>query len=523
MADLDDDAVIEFTTQGLAIGVGEESINLGLQSDVLSAELEDTAIKAQLISDNLLLRLYQPGGVPTPDDPFFDEPIPGSGALTPAQQDAIEKAAIDAAIAQALLLIQRSADDIATSVLANASAVLANALEAKVSEISAAFQSDYLSIAFYERDVTARVDDKAAAIQEKLETYVDEDSALAQRVDTVAAGTQQALAAIQETRTAYADADTAISQRVDGLVSDVADNRAAITTVDDARADDYQATANRLDTLESKVGVDVDAKIQTISNTVATNYSATATQIQTVTTTLNGHTATINTQQQSINGVSARWGVQLDVNGWVVGFQQNNNGAGSGSFVITAPNFVVAYPGYDAIAPFQVSFNNGRAQVSMDAAYIRDASIGTAKIADLTVTNAKIANLSVTNAKIADASITNAKIGDAEITTAKIGYAQIDTARIGANAVTTMATIAGTTDVSMGYYASGGACMIVCTGGGSMQIQIDGVTVASSATPGPGSLGTPVWTGNISAGPHTIRFFCTVAIVVTMTVFEAKR
>jgi hypothetical protein len=523
---LDGDTSIELNVQSTEVGV-----DLSLQSSALRAQLDENRVTADLVAENLILRLYQPGGVPEPDDPFFDS-IPGSGELSQEEKDAITKAAADAAVAEAMLEIQRSADDIATSVLANASAILANTLEARVQEISATFQSKYLSVAIYEQDVGARVDDKAAAIQNLLETYVDTDSALAQKVETVAAGTQQALAAVQETNTAFATADTAIGQRIDAVVADVSTNRAAIITVDDARADDYQATANRLDSLESKVSVDVDAKIQTISQTVANNYSATATQIQSVTTTLNGHTSTINVQQQSINGVSARYGVQLDVNGWMVGWVANNSGQGSGSVVITADKFVVAYPGYDAIAPFQISFNNGRSQVSMHAAYITDATIGTAKIANLAVTNAKIgdaqittakiADLQVSNAKIQDGAITNAKIGNAEITTAKIGEAQVDTLRIGANAVSTMVPFSGTGNWT---YRSGGGQMVIMISafcgssdgvGGTATINVGGVSTSVSsvyenkgasfiqATLGVGDFGVSISAGGRASGVFAV-------------------
>lgn len=61
---------------------------------------------------------------------------------------------------------------------------------------------------------------------------------------------------------------------------------------------------------------------------------------------------------------------------------------------------------------------------------IDNAVIATAHIKDLAVSTAKIANLAVSGAKIADAAITSAKIGDAAIVNAKIADGAINNAKI---------------------------------------------------------------------------------------------
>src|SRR5690348_11067887 len=67
----------------------------------------------------------------------------------------------------------------------------------------------------------------------------------------------------------------------------------------------------------------------------ATEDSTLASDISTLTTTVNGNTATIQTVQSSVNGLEAKYGVTLNVNGYVTGFEQNNNGQ-SGSFIVQA-------------------------------------------------------------------------------------------------------------------------------------------------------------------------------------------
>jgi hypothetical protein len=57
-----------------------------------------------------------------------------------------------------------------------------------------------------------------------------------------------------------------------------------------------------------------------------------------------GNRASIETMNTSVNGVLAKYGVTLDVNGYVTGFQQLNNGS-TGSFQINADYFAIVKPG----------------------------------------------------------------------------------------------------------------------------------------------------------------------------------
>lgn len=68
--------------------------------------------------------------------------------------------------------------------------------------------------------------------------------------------------------------------------------------------------------------------------------NANATNINNVTTTVGGHTASIASHQTSINGVMAKAGIALNVNGHVIGWTLNNNGL-SGDMTILANKFSV--------------------------------------------------------------------------------------------------------------------------------------------------------------------------------------
>lgn len=96
----------------------------------------------------------------------------------------------------------------------------------------------------------------------------------------------------------------------------------------------------------------------------------------------------------------AKYGVKLDVNGYVTGWAMNNNGS-TGDMIVLADRFAVGAPGGGNIVPFTVNTTpqtiNGvyvPAGTYMDAAYIQNGTITNAKIANLAVDSAKIASVS---------------------------------------------------------------------------------------------------------------------------------
>jgi len=96
----------------------------------------------------------------------------------------------------------------------------------------------------------------------------------------------------------------------------------------------------------------------------------------------------------------AKYGVKLDVNGYVTGWAMNNNGA-AGDMIVLADRFAVGAPGGGNIVPFTVNTTpqtiNGvyvPAGTYMDAAYIKNGTVTNAKIGNAAIDDAKIANLS---------------------------------------------------------------------------------------------------------------------------------
>lgn len=279
-----------------------------------------------------------------------------------------------------------------------------NTLDAAITDEETARADGDSAIASSVSSLTATVNGNYTALQARISTEEDArvsgDSALATRATALEAtvnsstdGNAALKARIASEETARASGDTAIASSVSALTATVTNNNtsinARVATEETARASGDSALASRATALEAVVNSSTDgntvlkariadeesaratndsalavrataleatvnnattgvaataARIATEESARASGDSALATQITSVSTTVGANTASISTLQTSVNGLSARYGVTLNVNGYVTGFAQNNDGT-SGSFDILADKFRVVVPG----------------------------------------------------------------------------------------------------------------------------------------------------------------------------------
>jgi len=263
--------------------------------------------------------------------------------------------------------------------------------------------------------------------------------------DELLAGVNTDLAAINtvnyQANLERIDGDLAVVARVDLISATSNDNAAAILSEQIVRAAADSAIAADITTIQSSVG-DNTVSIQTTSSVainaanVANAANATANNADSLSAALDDVVNGSNLAGD--NGLTAQYMVKLDVNGYVSGFGQYNDGTNS-RFLIHASNFAVGNPLVagslnDIVYPFAIETVNGVQTIALNAlTMIPDASIGSAAIADASIINAKIGTAAITNAKIGNLAVTNAKIANAAVTSAKIGSLAVDTVKLAGN------------------------------------------------------------------------------------------
>lgn len=212
-------------------------------------------------------------------------------------------------------------------------------------------------------------------------------------------GDYDTLAGVVAAHTAsIADHESRITSTASGLTAEIAartalaatvgTNTAAIATEATARATADSANASAITTVAAIVNNPISG--------VAANYAAVNVEA--------------SARAAADTSLFARYAVKLDVNGYVVGWELNNNGT-SGDFNVLATTFSVGAPGRAGITPFIVrtvsSTENGVTippGIYADAAYFVNLQAMIAKFGNAAISSAQIQSLAAT--KITSGAIT---------------------------------------------------------------------------------------------------------------------
>lgn len=257
---------------------------------------------------------------------------------------------------------------------------------------------------------------------------------------TLGARLGTAEAAIASETVARATADGALAAQITALQAGVDDSLAAITTEQQALADADSALADITTTL---------------------------------TTTVGGHSATLAAYAGSIDGLAARAGVRLDVNGRVTGWVLNDDGS-QGSFDVVADKFRV-FNGAASVPVFEIV--GGITYIR--SAVIQDAAITTPRLASGSVTITRNFAVPVTT------------IDQYNQTVLETGFVQVGDA-VDGNCTITFTGVANLTqnsdtgqvwflkvDTGGGYYEAASTTLGAVTGGGSTKASLHGVLSVS--------------------------------------------
>lgn len=156
--------------------------------------------------------------------------------------------------------------------------------------------------------------------------------------------------------------------------------------------------------------------------------------------------STITTISDTVDGVSARYGVALSVNGYVTGFLQHNDGE-SGIFVILADKFAVVDPSGDPAEPQYVPFeiSGGKINITGDVTIDGDLLVsGTINgLTKLSTTEAH----RIGSTQIGADAITTTQLNASAVTAAKIASSQITATHISGTQLDVLAATTGTLEV----------------------------------------------------------------------------
>lgn len=243
--------------------------------------------------------------------------------------------------------------------------------------------------------LAAGLADAQTAIVTEQTVRATEDEAMASDIQILYSGLEDNQAAILNEQTARANELEALATTVSGLSTQYQNTLAAVQTEQTARVDGDAALANSITSLQTQLGTDISALNSSISSIqTSLDGKASASQLNTLSTTVAGQTATIQQNSTSIDGILAKYTVKIDNNGYITGYgllSSNNNGVPSSSFVIRADSFALVMPGYGDYTPFAI----GPAGVSFTGNTAWSNVTGSGKPADNATVGADATNLKV--------------------------------------------------------------------------------------------------------------------------------
>ena len=142
------------------------------------------------------------------------------------------------------------------------------------------------------------------------------------------------------------------------------------------RISEDQVTAQNINTVAAYLA-GTAATIETIRQAVVNGEDSVAQKIETIESQAAGNSAAITTIQESINGIEARWGIAIDLNGRVVGLVQLDGSASGSTFTVVADKFIIAHPtdSGQLMTPFVVGLVNGVPTVGINGNLVVDGSI----------------------------------------------------------------------------------------------------------------------------------------------------
>lgn len=295
--------------------------------------------------------------------------------------------------------------------------------------------------------LTTQINNIGAYADSGVEAVSTDLLALKAEVDSdLAAATSSLTTKINTDVGAVSSSLTSLRNKVDGQISTaLTDLSTDISTVDGR----VNAVSSDLTALGLKVDNDIASATSTLTTKINTDVGVVSSGLNQLSTTVGGHTTTIQQQASSINGLEGQWMVRVDNNGKVAGIGLGSNPAGVSDFIVNTDRFSV----FDAANPTQMVLGTQNGKTLIKGAYIDQVVANQIDTRGLSIKNDAgqvvfSATSKLNGANIQDGTITNAKIQNAAITNAKIGTAAVDTLQLKGQAVTIPTSAAISSSIS---------------------------------------------------------------------------
>lgn len=204
--------------------------------------------------------------------------------------------------------------------------------------------------------INAALEETQQQIEDILETIGEGGAGLTEQqafelslvtaVDTMIGSVSNAV--LESIRRSEETAEATIKAILAGLT-----NKGEIRVEQVVRKTENESFVSQLSTFEASLG-NTQAAVANEIIARTNGDEAIASDVSNLTTTVNGNTSSIGTLVSSVDGIKARWGVVINLNGEVTGLVQLDGSASGSAFTVVADKLMVAYPGINGGDPVPV-------------------------------------------------------------------------------------------------------------------------------------------------------------------------
>lgn len=242
----------------------------------------------------------------------------------------------------------------------------AKARQASVTEEKTQRQTATESLGQKINYVTAAVGDNAAAIRNEQTARVTANQAMAFQLTNMGATLAGNVAGLQEEKNLRVNADNVVTQALNTIWGRMGGNGALVQSGTQLVMNDVGSVVTKFEQLQATVN---DPVTGLVAKSVALRQEMTVTN-------------------DKIKGLSGKWGVKLDQNGYVSGVSLNaettSGGQSSSMFIVLADKFAVGAPGVPGRVPFAIDAKTGL--VSIDGDLVATGTIDARKLKARTIT-----------------------------------------------------------------------------------------------------------------------------------------
>lgn len=223
---------------------------------------------------------------------------------------------------------------------------------------------------------------RGVAIGEEVKTRSDADQASYDRVTGVIASVGQALAGIVNETSLRVNKDNALASAINTMWTAFGSNSALIQDGQLAAVNGTGATATKWNQLQAAIADPVTG--QPISSAILRQD--------------------MDVTSSSVTGLKGKWGVKLDLNGYVSGVALNSGvstgGKAESALIVVADKFAVGAPGRPDIVPFAIDAQTGLVAIRGDLVVKKSITAGSLAAKTITAASGVIGDLAVNTLQI---------------------------------------------------------------------------------------------------------------------------